>query len=196
MLSKRILLSALLLSAAFVALAMPAVAQPVAGIQVTVTAEDAMTFDVDADVTAYVTLSYPFSTLWLGFNTTGGGQVPAVEWGDGSFVSPYGYGGFTGIPVTNTSTVVSGQTVQIYRGSFSHTYADATPQTITANSFPSPNLPLITGTSTTYNGIPFVTNTAAVFTPVDGLPIPTTSDLGMVVLALLLAGAAVVLLRR
>ena len=176
--------------------AAPATAQPIAGIKATVTGVDVGLLSADIDLTAYVTPAYPYTTVWVGFGTTGGGFVPAVEWGDGSTVPPYGYGPFTGIPVVTSSTVVNGQTVDIYRGSFSHVYPAEGEYTIRVNSVESPTTPLITGSVATYNTIPYVTNTTDVRLRFIVTEIPTATEVGLLLLALALAGAAIYILRR
>ena len=179
------------------------VSAQVAGHKVTVTNADPATGDVDIYVTGYMDNTYPFTTLWIGFYTFFGGAAPAIDWGDGSTVPPFGNGPSTGIPRVATSTSISGFNVHVYRGSFSHTYAAPGSYTITSNSVPRPiNHTPITGNyalTPTYFGTYaylFLSNTAVADLSFDAINIPTTSEVGLLALALALGTAGALFLRR
>ena len=102
----------------------PLSAQHIAGVRISRTGNNA-SLTVDVDITVF---------HWSGDRTTTGLGIrvfstffgepftvtvrDAINWGDGSVVTPTG----AGLPLVATSTVVNGVPVRAYRGSFSHTY--------------------------------------------------------------------------
>lgn len=133
--------------------------QTYAGIRITQTGNTGL--DVDIDVTAFYTLRNPQKSVLYGGFLGIPGHVPALIWGDGSTVAPYGVGPSTGIPYISSGTFDS-VPVLVYRGSFSHTYGGAGNYTILANTGShccrSPFLtgsPLTTVITTTSDGVPF-----------------------------------------
>lgn len=195
-----------LLGAALFVLGSVAASAQVAGHRVTITNIDYGTNTVDVDVTGYMDATYTFSTLWLGFNTYFGSiGAPALDWGDGSTVAPYGNGPSTGIPIVATSTNIGGFNVNVYRGGFSHAYGAPGLYTITANSVPRPiNHTLVAGTTATtptyfgtYNYSFAQDTTQADLAPVQPvIEIPTASEVGLLLLAIGLVGASILTLRR
>lgn len=140
----------------------------------------------------------------MGYSVGFGALVPAVDWGDGSSVPPY-YP--TGIPFDGTSTPINAPgPVRAYRMAFSHTYTSPGPFRITAYSndvIVSPGYEFtgrVVRVPTTFYSIfgayqTFVTNTARIpgIVPTD---IPMVSGSGLLVLAAVMAGCGVFLLRR
>lgn len=208
--------------AVLLVLGSPAFAQHVAGLKITETNFDSDTFTVDIDVTEYYDTTFgtsggaPFSTAFLGVATGFGYQIaPAIEWGDGDTVSWAGYGPGSGIPLATSSVSIAGAPRNVYRGSFSHSYADDGDYTILARSSNfgsvggpgttgSPGFDVFTGnyqllvTTTFSSSFRYVTNSLA---PGAGGPdfdpaIPTAGEVGLMALALLLAGSALFLMRR
>lgn len=199
---------ALALLAAVVLMAVPASANHIRGMRIVQTGLDPNTLTIDVDVFGYAVDSYLYSTLFVGGNTGYGAAVlPAIDWGDGSTVPFAGYGPVTGIPIIATATSVGGQSVNVYRGSFSHVYAAPGDYTIrTSSVFNSGNPPLITGSAYVYTSVigtvtftyTFVTNTlqAMVGAMPSPLEVPTLGFTSLMALALLLAGCATWVLRR
>ena len=178
-------------------------ASHIAGIRATLVSQAGP--DVTIDVTGYADYTYAFSTLFIGANTFFGSPlVPAIDWGDGSTVPAFGYGPSTGIPQVATSTVINGINVDVYRGSFSHTYPDTSPYTITVFSTVNPGTPYSTGYQlVTGNILPVTYGTGTVnyvvtntLTTGAAEEIPTASEAGLLALALLLAGLGIFQLRR
>ncbi len=181
-------------------------AQHVAGIKATVTNTNQITRTVDINVTEYADYTYTFGTMWIGLNTSYyGGTIPGVEWGDGDY-EPFTY---SGLPRVATSTSISGLMVNVYRGSFSHTYGSDGNYTVQVNSTSGPGYPgstyydVITGNytwtfSTDYGTVAFLTNTVAV--AISGLmelsPVPAISRLGMVIMIFLFGLTGLILFRR
>ncbi len=185
----------------------------VSGIRATIT--DITGQDVTINVTEmYVTnMAWTFSTAWIGVASTFGGYplIPAISWGDGATVPFAGYGPTNGMPVSAYNTTVNGSPAHVYAGSFSHTYADETNYTVTVNSVNGVGTTagqaptILTGslvgsaTPTLGNTYYFVRNSTVV--PLGQLAsatieIDTVSDLGLLLLALVLAASAVVMLKR
>lgn len=131
-------------------------ASHISGIRITQTGNTGLTIDVD--VTAFYSVGSTEISAFLG---TYYGQVPAVDWGDGSTLPAYGYGPSTGIPLVAASTVVNGIPARAFRGSFSHTYGSTGNYTIAANTaccpVTTPTNTLVTGTIQT---TAFTTSTA------------------------------------
>ncbi len=172
--------------------------------------------EVTVNVTElYVTnAAWTFNTAWIGVASTFGGfpLIPAISWGDGSTVPWAGYGPSAGIPISAYNTTLNGSPVHLYVGSFSHTYATRDKYTVTVNSINGVGTtagqapPLITGslvssvTPTLGNTYYFVRNTTVaplvISVASDSTEIATVSDLGLLILALVLAASALVTLRR
>ncbi|MEM1111529.1 MAG: hypothetical protein AAGI11_06445 [Pseudomonadota bacterium] len=146
--------------AALLLVAVQASASHISGLRITPTgaaADDPLQIEglsVDVDITAFYTTGSTASEAYLG---TYYGVVPAVDWGDGNTVAPYGLGPSTGLPLVATSTVVDGVPARAYRGSFSHTYSSEGPYTISANTR---CCPVTTPTQTVVTGA-IVTTTVA-----------------------------------
>lgn len=114
----------------------------ITGLRISQTGNTGLT--LNADVTVFYD---PMSTTPSAYLGTYYNYIPALDWGDGNTVEPYGYGPSTGIPLVATSSVVDGRPANVYRGSFSHTYGAIGSYTVTANSFCCPTTAtLITGT--------------------------------------------------
>ena len=186
----------------------------VSGIRATIT--DITGLDVTIDVTElYVTnAAWTFGTAWIGVASTIGffPLFPAVDWGDGATVPWAGYGAAgTGIPISAYNTTVNGVPAHVYVGSFSHTYGAEVDYTVTVNS--------VNGVGTTAGQAPTIATGSLVgsVTPTFGdtyyfvrntttvplapsasatIEIDTVSDLGLLILALVLAASAVVMLKR
>ena len=208
------------LFAALVLLASPVVAEQVAGIKFIETAYDSGTLTVDIDVTQYYDANWttggaPFSTAFMGGNTFFGNPiVPAIEWGDGNTEPFPGYTGGTGIPLVSSSVSIAGAPRNVYRGSFSHTYAadgDYTitvysaitgggPGTVSATGYDVFTGNYLAATTPTYGYVyPVLTASAEAGAGGGGpdfLEIPTAGEVGLMALALLLAGSALFLMRR
>lgn len=208
--------------AVLLVLGVPAFGQHVAGLKITETNYDPGTLTIDMDVTEYYDTTFgtgsgaPFSTAFLGVATGFGYQIAAaIDWGDGNTVPWAGYGTGSGIPLATTSTSIAGAPRNVYRGSFSHTYAADGDYTIIARSsnFGSVGGPGTTGsagfdvftgnyqfllTPTFSSSFRYVTANAvpgaggAVF----DVAVPTVGEIGLMALALLLAGSALFLMRR
>lgn len=183
----------------------------VSGIRATVT--DVTGLDVTVSVTEmYVTnAAWTFSTAWIGVASTFGGfpLIPAVDFGDSSTIPFAGNGAVTGIPVSAYGTTVNGTPAHVYAGSFVHSYAAEGTYTITVNSANGLGTtagqapPQITGSlvgeTTPTLGLTyyFLRNTAMVVLGTSApIEIDTVSDLGLLLLALVLAGAAAMMLKR
>ena len=194
----------------------PAYGQFVAGVRVIENSFDGTNLDID--FVEYYTSGWPaFSTAFVGGSdaTSIGFYVPAIDWGDGNVEPPVTTNNpGTGLPITATSTTVGGTPVHIFRGNFTHTYAapPAGPVVVAGragytgsgyNIVPSNATQLVAGnvvsTMGTIGGQTIFIATdnlsfAGPVTPV--IEVPTASETGLLALALLLAGAAFVVLRR
>lgn len=182
----------------------------VSGIRATIT--DITDLDVTINVTEmYVTnAAWTFSTAWIGVASPVGyfPLFPAIDWGDGSTVPWAGYSPGVGIPVAAYNTTVDGSPAHVYVGSFSHTYGSEMDFTVTVNSINGVGTtagqapPIITGslvgsvTPTFSNTYYFLRNTLEVQFGGPATDIPTASNLGLMLLALILAASAVVMLKR
>ena len=211
-----------LFAALVLVLPMSSFASHVAGVKATVTNADPNTLQVDLDLTEYYDgSSTPWSTAYIGYSAVYPTFYrPAIDWGDGSYLSPQSYP--NGIPIVATSTPISGfpGTYHIYRGSFSHTYGAQGNYNITVSStccggFTSSNV-TITGNPVivtltqgvdqgrgpgTYYVLNFTNQAQANLVDAGGgeesiLAIPTLSATSLLMLAGALAFAGLLLLRR
>ena len=177
--------------------AVPALAQPVAGVRVVETAFDGTNLDID--FFQYYVASYGnYSTAWIGHSDATGILIPAVSWGDGAYEGNAGPFAGTGIPFLASSTTVNGVNVDVYRGSFSHTYTDAptSPVRVVSRRGLAVTTP-ITGNYYYAFSQDFATATLSLAAPsVPVIEVPTASEAGLLALALLLAGSAFVMIRR
>ncbi len=198
----------------------PASGQFVAGVRVIENSFDGTNLDID--FVEYYTGSWPVSyyawpTAFIGGSnaTSIGFYVPAIDWGDGNAEPPVTTNNpGTGLPLTATTTTVGGVAVRGYRGNFTHTYAapPAGPVVVAGRAGitsggiqppPSNASQLVAGNLATTMGtiggqtIFIATDNLSFAGPVTPIiEVPTASETGLLALALLLAGAAFVVLRR
>ncbi len=194
-------------------LASPAAAQ-LAGVSIQITNVDqgsapCGSFPSTVNVTAVATVFYggtaAFTSAWLGESSVFGTVAPAIDWGDGSVVPPL-YP--TGMPFDTTSTPPGAPgPVRAYRASFSHTYTEVPPPTIRvfSNDYVfSPGYAFTGNTMTAQTPnysmsggvVTLLTNTAHVPIAIPACEIDTVSNVGLLILALILAVAGMSLLRR
>ncbi len=99
-----------------IAASMPASAGGhLAGIRISQTGQVDTTVSVDVSV-FYTVGATTFSVANLGKQVAGNRLLPAINWGDGEFISE------TALPLAESSTMFGDTPVRLYRGSFSHTY--------------------------------------------------------------------------
>ena len=206
--------SRLLVAVTLAFLASPAAAQ-LAGVRVTITngpfglncfepEPEEITVDVDATIFYDVGLAY--ATAWLGDSSGFGANAPAIDWGDGSTVPPL-YP--TGIPFDTTSTPPGAPgPVRAYRGSFSHIYTSIASTVIrvashaqnfsTGYAFTGNTATVQTPTYSVFGGTRMIlTNTTPFMVAIPVCEeIDTVSNVGLLLLALALAVAGMILLRR
>ncbi|MEM7352860.1 MAG: hypothetical protein AAF657_18840 [Acidobacteriota bacterium] len=164
------------------------------------------TFTVDASATVFYSTGIGFSSAWLGDTSGFGANAPAIDWGDGSTLPPL-YP--SGLPFDTTSTPPGAPgPMRAYRASFSHTYSLVPSPVITVYShnllfasgyaFTGNTVTVQTPTYSVFGGTRMLlTNTAQVLTPaVATCEIDTVSDTGFLLLALAMAAAGLVMLRR
>lgn len=197
--------------AAFLVAPSASFANHVAGVKATVTNVDVNSLQVDLDVTEYYDgFALPYATAYIGSSGSIYTYLPAISWGDGGVLSPQAYP--NGIPIVATSVTIQGfpGTYHIYRGSFSHVYANEGNYQVTVASVCCAGY---TGSNVTITGNPLITssykspyvnnitNTVTVDFANQGpeesiLAIPTLSKTSLLLLAGALAFAGLLLLRR
>ena len=158
----------LIVGAVLLAFAAVSQAQFIKGVRVSSTQVDTnngqLTVAVDVDM--YTTLGTASPTFYPPKLDLGNGVVPAIDWGDSSTISTTSINYFNNMGFTAAD---SGLTVYRFRGSFSHTYPDASPRTITVGTqccSPVRGLPF-TGTRSLY--IYRTSKTSRYYTPTSGV---------------------------
>lgn len=147
-----------------------------------------------------------YGTAWLGDSSGYGANAPAIDWGDGSTTPPLFP---TGIPFDTTSTPPGAPgPVRVYRASFSHVYTSPDFATIRVASnaqvfsagyaFTGDTATVQTPTYSVFGGTRMIlTNTTGFAVAIPACEeIDTVSDIGLMLLALALAAAGMVLIRR
>lgn len=163
------------------------------GIRATVTNESPGTNSATVDVTVYASTGSdagqndrdngpadgPFTYIGSSFY-----GIPAIDWGDGSTT-----------PQTTIPLVASG-TPATFRGSFSHTFPNTDPRTVSVfSNCCAGSGALVTGAPySSYGGYVYVIfNTASVF---GSAQIPTLSTYGLAIFSLLMVVGGVFFMRR
>jgi hypothetical protein len=103
--------------------------------------------------------TYSYTTILRGqfaFQVNFDGAAPAIDYGDGATVPAA-----TLPTVVDSSTTVGGNVRRVFRGSFTHMYADLSPHTIRVASACCPSGNTVTGTPITAAAYPMVIDLAA-----------------------------------